>query len=130
MRQILAPIILRLLGTRLVYEDADLCLLTIPYGSSKRELESVSDLSFLDHASDSLFDILLAILHGLLSSFKPSWLKPKSASKSSVKPTRNVSPFEREAAENLQVSPKFLQLFGKCLLIIRNFLESHSFQLR
>ncbi|XP_042394659.1 mediator of RNA polymerase II transcription subunit 12 isoform X2 [Zingiber officinale] len=102
MRQILAPIILRLLGTRLVYEDADLCLLTIPYGSSKRELESASEFSFLDHASDSLFDILLAILHGLLSSFKPSWLKPKSASKSSVKPTRNVSPFDREAAENLQ----------------------------
>ncbi|WOL07168.1 hypothetical protein Cni_G15906 [Canna indica] len=102
MRQMLASIILRLLGTRLVYEDADICISTIHAGPVKRELEFASEFSLLDHSSDSLFDRLLAILHGLLSSCKPSWLKPKSVLKSTSKLPRDFSPFDREAVESLQ----------------------------
>lgn len=103
-RQMLAPIILRLLGTRLIYEDADLCISPIHVGPSKRELESSSEVPLLNHSSDSLFDRLLAVLHGLLSSYKPSWLKPKPVSKSAHKSLRDFSPFDREVAESLQVS--------------------------
>ncbi|URD97129.1 Transcription mediator complex subunit Med12 [Musa troglodytarum] len=102
MRQMLAPIILRLLGKRLVYEDADVCLSTIHMDPLKRELDSPVEASLLDHSSDSLFERLLAVLHGLLSSHKASWLKSKSVTKSAVKSPRDISAFDREAAENLQ----------------------------
>ncbi|CAL9165065.1 mediator of RNA polymerase II transcription subunit 12-like [Musa acuminata AAA Group] len=102
MRQMLAPIILRLLGTRLIYEDADLCISPIHVDPSKREFESSSEVPLLNHSSDSLFDRLLAVLHGLLSSYKPSWLKPKPVSKSAHKSLRDFSPFDREVAESLQ----------------------------
>lgn len=59
---------------------------------------SSSDLS-----GESLFDQFLSILHGLLSSCKPSWLKANSASKSTVKSPRDFSVFDREVAESLQV---------------------------
>ncbi|CAL9154196.1 unnamed protein product [Musa hybrid cultivar] len=101
MRQMLAPIILRLLGKRLVYEDADVCPSTIHMDPLKRELDSPIEASLLDHSSDSLFDRLLAVLHGLLSSYKASWLKSKSVTKSAIK-ARDISAFDREAAENLQ----------------------------
>ena len=99
----LAPIILRLLGKRLVYEDADVCPSTIHMDPLKRELDSPIEASLLDHSSDSLFDRLLAVLHGLLSSYKARWLKSKSVTKSAIK-ARDISAFDREAAENLQVS--------------------------
>ncbi|CAL9086887.1 unnamed protein product [Musa textilis] len=102
MRQMLAPIILRLLGKRLVYEDADVCPSTIHMDPLKRELDSPVEASLLDHSSDSLFERLLAVLHGLLSSHKASWLKSKSVTKSAVKSPRDISAFDREAAENLQ----------------------------
>ncbi|RWW19276.1 hypothetical protein BHE74_00015792 [Ensete ventricosum] len=103
MRQMLAPIILRLLGKRLVYENADVCPSTIHMDPLKREFDFPIEASLLDHSSDSLFDRLLAVLHGLLSSYKASWLKFKSVTKSAVKPPRDISAFDREAAENLQL---------------------------
>ncbi|XP_010241889.1 PREDICTED: mediator of RNA polymerase II transcription subunit 12 isoform X2 [Nelumbo nucifera] len=112
MRQMLASIILRLLGSRVVHEDADLSY-QIQSSPSKREVESPMEpavIASLDLSGDSLFDRFLSILHGLLSSCKPRWLKPKSASKSTVKSPRDFSVFDREAAESLQNDLDHMQL--------------------
>lgn len=107
MRHMLALVLLRLLGTRVVHEDADHSFFPVLINSlSRREVEPLIDASVtmpLDLSGDSLFDWFLCVLHGLLSSCKPSWLKPKSTSKSTVK-SRDFSVFECEAAESLQVS--------------------------
>ncbi|XP_043715509.1 mediator of RNA polymerase II transcription subunit 12 [Telopea speciosissima] len=113
MRHMLASVILRLLGSRVVHEDADLSFYPIQRSSNKRELEArmeVSGASPLDLSGDSLFDCFLAVLHGLLSSCKPSWLKLKPASKSTVKSPRDSSVFDREVAENLQNDLDRMQL--------------------
>ncbi|XP_072962299.1 mediator of RNA polymerase II transcription subunit 12 [Typha angustifolia] len=105
MRQMLACTVLRLLGTRVVYEDADLSLPPLYAGSLKREAESIPEASIdssFDHPCESLFDRLLSILHALLGNCKPSWLKTKSASKSTVKSPRDFPAFDREAAESMQ----------------------------
>ena len=111
MRHTLASIILRFLGTRFIHEDADLSLCAAAVVPQKREAESnveASTIASWDHSGDSLFDILLSVLHGLLSSYKPSWLKPKPASKSTVKSPRDFSAFDREVAEILQVGSSAL----------------------
>ncbi|XP_073112204.1 mediator of RNA polymerase II transcription subunit 12-like [Elaeis guineensis] len=113
MRQMLASIILRLLGTRVVHEDANLSLSTMHVGSLQRNAESFLEASVsasLDYSSDSLFERLLCVLHGLLSNCKPSWLKPKPTSKSSVKSPRDFSAFDREAAESLQADLDRMEL--------------------
>lgn len=115
MRHTLASIIVRLLGTRFIHEDADLSLSAAAVALQKRETESNGEASTIaswDHPGDSLFDMLLSVLHGLLSSCKPSWLKPKSASKSTVKSPRDFSAFDREVAESLQVGVKGIVLFS------------------
>ncbi|XP_010255357.1 PREDICTED: mediator of RNA polymerase II transcription subunit 12-like isoform X2 [Nelumbo nucifera] len=113
MRLLLSSAILRLLGSRVVHEDADLSYPTQRSSPSKREVESPIEPSAvisLDLCGDSLFDWLLAMLHGLLSSCKPSWLKPKSVSKSTVKSPRDISVFDREAVESLQNELDRMQL--------------------
>ncbi|KAG1362631.1 mediator of RNA polymerase II transcription subunit 12 [Cocos nucifera] len=112
MRQMLASIILRLLGARVVYEDADLYL-PMHVGSSQKDAEMLVEGSVaasLDYSSDSLFDRLLCVLHGLLSNCKPSWLKPKSVSKLTVKSPRDFSAFDREMAESLQAELDRMEL--------------------
>ncbi|KAJ1693751.1 hypothetical protein LUZ63_010449 [Rhynchospora breviuscula] len=100
MRQTLAGIILRLLGARVVYEEADLP------SPMKREAESSLSEALVysaDRPGEGLFDRLVCVLHALLGSCKPSWLKPKLApSKSTIKSSRDFPAFDREAAENLQ----------------------------
>ncbi|XP_068640515.1 mediator of RNA polymerase II transcription subunit 12-like isoform X2 [Aristolochia californica] len=111
MRHLLATVLLRLLGSRVVYEDADFSFFPIPRQNYpfKKEKETESSIetsgpASVDLTGDSLFDRLLCVLHGLLSTCKPSWLKPsRSASRLSVKSPRDFSVFDREAAENLQV---------------------------
>ncbi|RWR91721.1 mediator of RNA polymerase II transcription subunit 12-like protein isoform X1 [Cinnamomum micranthum f. kanehirae] len=114
MRHMLASVLLRLLGTRVVHEDADHSFFPVLRNSlSRREVEPLIDVSVatpLDLSGDSLFDWFLCVLHGLLSSCKPSWLKPKSTSKSTVKSPRDFSVFEREAAESLQTDLDRMQL--------------------
>ncbi|XP_042512477.1 mediator of RNA polymerase II transcription subunit 12-like [Macadamia integrifolia] len=113
MRHMLTSVILRLLGSRIVYEDADLSFYPMQRSSNKRELESrmeVSGASPLDLSGDSLFNCFLDVLHGLLSSCKPSWLKLKPASKSTVKSPRDSSVFDREVAESLQNDLDRMQL--------------------
>ncbi|KAL5981470.1 hypothetical protein ACLOJK_015532 [Asimina triloba] len=108
LRHTLAATLLRLLGTRAVYEDADLSW--FPRGQrislSKRDVPSAS----FDLSGESLFDRLLCVLQGLLSSCKPSWLKPKSASKPSLKSSRDFCPFDREVADTLQAELDRMQL--------------------
>lgn len=106
MRNLLASIILRLLGNRVVYEDADLSFYPTQNYPSKREVETPVEASyaaFADSSGESLFDRLLLLLHGLLSSCQPSWLRSKPASKTSNEFTKESSVFDREMAETLQV---------------------------
>lgn len=84
MRYALASVILRLLGSRVVHEDSCHSVNT----ASNRE-------AFL--YGESLFDCLLLVLHMLLSSYQPSWLKMKAESKST-----DYAVFDREVAESLQ----------------------------
>lgn len=103
MRHGLASVILRLLGNRVVHEDGDPSFVFSQSSLSKRESDSSTDAAsaaFTDLSSESLFDELLLVLHGLLSSCQPSWLR-------STKPTKEggkgFGAFDRELAENLQV---------------------------
>lgn len=106
MRHLLASIILRLLGNRVVYEDADLSFYHTQSYPSKREVETPAEASstvFADSSGENLFDRLLLVLHGLLSSCQPSWLRSKPAFKTSSEFTKESSGFDREIAETLQV---------------------------
>lgn len=105
MRQFLATVIFRLLGSRVVHEDADILVNAVP-SLPKREAESSSEVAsaaFVDSSSGSLFDCLLLVLHGLLSSYPPSWLRPKPVPKMINEPTREFSGIDRELLETLQV---------------------------
>ncbi|KAJ4952514.1 hypothetical protein NE237_029346 [Protea cynaroides] len=113
MRHMLALVVLRLLGSRVVHEDADLSFYPVQRSSNKKELDSpmeVSGASPFDLSGDSLFDRLLSVLHGLLSNCRPSWLKPKSASKSTLKSPKDFPVFDREVAESLQKDLDHMQL--------------------
>lgn len=72
--------------------------------SSNRDAESLMETStsatFL--CGESLFDCLLLVLHVLLSSYQPSWLKAKTDSKS-TECSKDFAAFDREVAESLQV---------------------------
>lgn len=93
MRYALASVILRLLGSRVVHEDGCHSVNT----ASNRDAVSLMESSaFL--CGESLFDCLLLVLHMLLSSYQPSWLKMKAESKST-----DSAVFDREVAESLQV---------------------------
>lgn len=106
MRHTLASVILRLLGNRVVHEDEDLSFNPTQSSLSKREAESSTEaasaaMSVL--SGESLFDRLLLVLHGLLSSSQPSWLRLKSSSKPVNDYAKDLSTSDRELAENLQV---------------------------
>lgn len=84
-----------------MHEDCSHYVNTAPT-SLNRDAESLTEsytsASFL--CGESLFDCLLLVLHVLLSSYQPSWLKTKSESKSTDK---DYAAFDREVAEGLQV---------------------------
>ncbi|XP_027161403.1 mediator of RNA polymerase II transcription subunit 12 [Coffea eugenioides] len=103
MRQMLAAVILRLLGCRVVHEAAGHTT-SSTLNLSKRDVESLTEASATSVllSGESLFDCLLLLLHGLLSSYRPSWLKLKSNSKSASECGKDFSVFGREVAENLQ----------------------------
>lgn len=103
MRHTLASVILRLLGSRIVHEDADILVNATHCSLSRREVESPSEAAFVDSSVEGLFDRLLLILHGLLSSSPPSWLRSKPVSKTTNEPTREFPGFDRELLETLQV---------------------------
>ncbi|KAF8087174.1 hypothetical protein N665_0596s0025 [Sinapis alba] len=106
-RHTLASTIVRLLGSRVVYEDSVVC----PPRSdlSKAETESTIDPSSMaDLSSEVLFDRLLFVLHGLLSNQQPNWLKPRSSS--SNESSKDFTLFDRDAAESLQNELARMQL--------------------
>ncbi|KAL8263474.1 hypothetical protein R6Q59_021604 [Mikania micrantha] len=88
MRRMLASVVLRLLGSRVVHEDAN-------PGSAAVDL------------GESLFDRLLLLLHGLLSTSLPCWLRP---SKSTTEGSRESTLFDHEVAESLQNELDRMQL--------------------
>jgi len=103
MRNSLAPVILRLLGSRVVYEDAYILSNAV---HSKKDLELSSEAAscaFVDFSAEGLFDRLLLVLHALLSSYPASWLRLKPGSKSINEPTKEFSGFDREFLERMQV---------------------------
>ena len=103
----LASVILRLLGNRVVYENVELSYNPIQTTLSKREVESSAEAAssvIADLSGESLFDRLLLVLHGLLSGCQPSWLRSKPASKSTNDYSKDISIFDRELAETLQVN--------------------------
>uniref|UniRef100_A0A0E0BDG8 Mediator complex subunit Med12 domain-containing protein n=1 Tax=Oryza glumipatula TaxID=40148 RepID=A0A0E0BDG8_9ORYZ len=97
MRQTLASSLLSLVGTRVVYEDAD-------------SLEPYMDDVLLDCPSESLFDRLLCVLHALLGNSQPSWLKTKPSSKPAVKFLRDLSAIDKEVTKSLQCALDRMEL--------------------
>ncbi|KAG0553240.1 hypothetical protein BDA96_01G577100 [Sorghum bicolor] len=113
MRQTLASAILGLLATRMIYEDADLPLPPTNANALRREMDSLLEPPLdvlLDRPGESLFERLLCVLHALLGSYKPSWLKSRSASRSTNRTQRDFSAFDNEAAEGLQSALDHMEL--------------------
>ena len=86
----------------------------------RREVDSLLEPPvdvLLDRPRESLFERLLCVLHALLGSSKPSWLKSKAVSKPTVRAPRDIPAFDNEAAVGLQVS-SMLKLLNTvtCLL--------------
>ncbi|MQL81455.1 hypothetical protein Taro_013930, partial [Colocasia esculenta] len=105
LRHTLASVLLHLLGTRIVYEDAEISFFPIQK-VGKRDVELPVEASFatsLDLSGESLFDMFISVFHGLLSGCKPSWLKLNSSSKSTNKASRDFCAVDRDFVENLQV---------------------------
>ncbi|MFS7925014.1 putative mediator complex, subunit Med12 [Helianthus anomalus] len=90
MRHTLVRVVLRLLGSRVIHEDADLSNPTC----------ATVDLG------ESLFDRLLMVLHALWSTSDPCWLRPKSTPEGS----RDSALFDHEVAESLQNELDGMQL--------------------
>ncbi|CAK9143332.1 unnamed protein product [Ilex paraguariensis] len=104
MRHIFASVVLRLLGSRVVHEDADQSHLTVSSSSTKvlGSLMEAASAADLDFSGESLFDRLLLVLHGLLGICPPSWLKFQPSSKSTTECSKDFAGFDHEVAENLQ----------------------------
>ncbi|GAB2243211.1 hypothetical protein Droror1_Dr00019986 [Drosera rotundifolia] len=105
LRFMLASVIIRLLGSRVVYEDANISLKSAPSVLSKGQAELLAegtDAVSMDFASQNLFDWLLLTLHVLLSNTQPSRLRLRSSSKGSSESSKNFYGVDREMAESLQ----------------------------
>ncbi|KAJ6320347.1 hypothetical protein OIU78_015690 [Salix suchowensis] len=106
MRHTLASVILRLLGSRVVHEDAELSFYPLQSFQSKRELELPLETASADLSGGSLFDWLLLVLHVVLSSSRPSWLKSRSASSTKmVNETKDFAGLDRELESLLNLQP-------------------------
>lgn len=107
-RQSLAPVLLRLLGTRVVQEAVDpFSIHMLKYLHSKKESEILTEMSAAAAAGmsgEGLFDKILSVLHALLSSTWASWLKPRVTTKS----LREV--LDRDLAERMQAELDRMQL--------------------
>ncbi|KAL2892223.1 Mediator of RNA polymerase II transcription subunit 12 [Bienertia sinuspersici] len=111
-RFMLASVILRLLGSRVVYEDMDLSLNPgrgSPLKEAELQMETCADVS-LDLSGKNLFDWLLLVLHALLSSCQPSWLRIKSSAKTTTASNKEFAGFDREILKNLQSELDRMQL--------------------
>jgi hypothetical protein len=123
MRSILAPVLLRLAGTRVVQESVEsFCFTqhdTILVGGCDAEWNAeTSAAAAALMAGENLFDRILSILHALLSSTWASWLKQKP-SKGSSRPPREVPPFDKETVHRMQASA---QILYNSFVMLRPFL--------
>lgn len=119
MRHMLASVILRFLGSRVVHADAIISFYPPTTESSHAQAKwemadspmiEASAAATPDLAGESLFEWFLSVFHGLLGNCKPCWLKSEPSSKSTIKSARD-SVFDREAVESLQVRSVFLISF-------------------
>ncbi|KAL9245376.1 hypothetical protein vseg_019038 [Gypsophila vaccaria] len=103
-RFMLASVVLRLLGSRVINEDMDLSLnsgQSCPPKEAELQMETCADVS-LDLSGKNVFDWLLLVLHALLSKSLPSWLRPRTPTKATNVSTKGFSGFDREILESLQ----------------------------
>ncbi len=103
MRQTLAIVLLRLLGTQVVQEAAEPVSCTQIWDSvSTSDFERSAEAAAAS-AGEGLFNRLLSVLHALLSSTWAVWLKPRPLSKGQIRPLQEIPSFDREAVEQMQV---------------------------
>ncbi|CAH9093164.1 unnamed protein product [Cuscuta epithymum] len=107
LRYSLASGILRLLGSRVIYADAGHCFNST--FSSKRDPDWSMEPSEAVMGK-SLFDCLLLVLHALLSSHPPSWLKIRSNPKTTSECSKNYAALDRDVAESFQKDLDQMQL--------------------
>ena len=105
MRSLLAPVLLRLLGTRFVQESIEtFCFVqhdSLPISGWDLEWNAAAAAAVM--AGENLFDRILSVLHALLSNTWASWLKQKP-SKANSRPPREVPPFDKEITHRMQVN--------------------------
>ncbi|KAL3615656.1 hypothetical protein CASFOL_041317 [Castilleja foliolosa] len=103
MRYTLATVILRLLGSRVVHEDAGQFVHNPTFIPLKRDSESFTETYAAAEllCGESIFDSLLLVLHVLLSCYQPSWLKLNSEAKA-TECRKDYAAFDRGVAESLQ----------------------------
>ncbi|MCO5604960.1 hypothetical protein L7F22_059135 [Adiantum nelumboides] len=107
MRALLAPVLLRLLGTRFVQENVEAFCSIL--GDGGRDLDwNPEAAAAAAAAGEDLFDCILSVLHALLSSSWAVWLKQKPSSK--VKPIRDVPLLDRELVNRMQGELDHMQL--------------------
>eukprot|EP00252_Welwitschia_mirabilis_P022766 TRINITY_DN6255_c0_g1_i1.p1 TRINITY_DN6255_c0_g1~~TRINITY_DN6255_c0_g1_i1.p1 ORF type:complete len:248 (-),score=47.18 TRINITY_DN6255_c0_g1_i1:601-1344(-) len=110
MRHTLAPVLLSLLGSRVVQEPMDpFCMHREKNLITRKEHDCYAEVSAASAsaiAGENLFDRILLIFQALLSSTWPSWLKPKVT----MKPWKDVSAIDRELVEKMQIELDHMQL--------------------
>ncbi|PSS24304.1 Mediator of RNA polymerase II transcription subunit like [Actinidia chinensis var. chinensis] len=95
LRHMLASVVLRLLGSRVVHEVVEQSLFPMLSSSLKVDVDLSMEAfapAAVDLSGESLFNRLLLVLHGLLGSSRPRWLKSK----------KDFSVFDFEVADSLQ----------------------------
>ena len=106
MRSLLAPVLLRLLGTRFVQESIEtFCFVqhdSLPISGWDLEWNAAANAVVM--AGENLFDRILSVLHALLSNTWASWLKQKPSYKANSRPPREVPPFDKEITHRMQVN--------------------------
>lgn len=113
MRSVLAPVLLRLLGTRFVQESMEaFCSIqgdSLATGGRDSEWNAeAAAAAAAVAAGEDLFDRILSVLHALLSSTWAVWLKQKQPSRP-FKP-REIPPLDREIVHRMQVDLDHMQL--------------------
>ncbi|KAI5076641.1 hypothetical protein GOP47_0009111 [Adiantum capillus-veneris] len=110
MRAVLAPALLRLLGTGFVQERVEaFCSIQ---GDGGRDMDwnpEAAAAAAAVAAGEDLFDRILSVLHALLSSTWAVWLKQKPSNKP-FKPVREVPPLDREVVKCMQGDLDHMQL--------------------
>eukprot|EP00850_Spirogloea_muscicola_P013663 SM000094S24680 [mRNA] locus=s94:135135:145411:+ [translate_table: standard] len=121
MRQLLAPILLRLLGTGVVQEAIEPVLLPLaasgpdswpgkqPPVADDGEYAVRSAAVAAAMAGESLFERVLSLLHAVASGTWAAWLKPPPGTKP-AKALREVPPLDRDTAERMQSELDHMQL--------------------